>query len=130
MPIQYEIDCECGIVRHEFTGAITVEELETYWRNFLSENGLPQPLALYTDMRNCSMEVHGEDIHAMVRMVIEPMLGDRRLIAAAVVGSTTEYGVTKQFMAYSERCGVTEVFVDPDEALHWLQTARECLHAA
>ena len=130
MPIQYEIDRECGIVRHEFTGAITVGELETYWRNFLSERELPQPLALFADMRRCNMEVHGEDIHAIVHTVIEPMLGDRRWIAAAVVGSTTEYGVTKQFMAYSERCGVTEVFLDPNEALEWLQTARESLYPA
>jgi hypothetical protein len=130
MPIQYEIDRECGIVRHEFTGAITVGELESYWRDFLSENELPRPLALFADMRQCKMDVHGEDIQAIVHTVIEPLLGERRWVAAAVVGSPSEYGVTKQFMVYSERCGVTEVFLDPNEALAWLQSARGCLFGA
>lgn len=130
MPIQFEIDRVHGIVYHDFDGPITFGELETYWRTFLSKNDLPRPLALFADMRKCTMEVHGDDIQAIVHTVIEPLLGERRWVAAAVVGSTTEYGVTKQFMAYSERCGITEVFLDADEALAWLRSAKGWLAAA
>ena len=52
--------------------------------------------------------------------MIEPLLGDRRWIPGVEAGSNVEYGITKQFMVYSARYGVTEVFRDGDEAIRRL----------
>ena len=131
MPITYEIDRDRGIVYHVFTGQVGLDELERYWRTFLAEPDLPQPLALYADLRRGSLKVNGEDVQRIVQMVIEPLLRGRRWISAAVIGSPTDYGVTKQFMVYSDQFGVTQVFYEPDEALAWIdQTVREWTKSA
>ena len=120
MPIEYNIDPELGIVNHEFTGEIFYKDFEAYWRRFLSEPNLPEPLVMLADLRNCELRVDGEDVQRLARTVIEPLLGDRRWISAVIVASNVEYGVTKQFIVYSARFGETEVFRDAGEAIRWL----------
>lgn len=120
MPITYKLEPDFGIVYHEFTGEICLSEFEQYWRTLLTDPSVPDPLVLYADLRCCSLMVHGDDVRRIVREVIEPQLRGRRWVSAAVVASPADYGVTKQFMFYSNDCGVTEVFHDKDEAVSWL----------
>ena len=125
MPISYKIEPGEGIVYHEFAGEIGLSDFEGYWKTLLSDPSLPNPLLMFADLRCCSLTVHGEDVRRIVREVIEPRLRGRRWLSAAVVAAPAEYGVTKQFMFYSNECGVTEVFHDAEEATTWLtQTAR------
>ena len=123
MPIEYRIDRELRVVHHGFTGEIHLQDLEQHWRPFLSDPDLPDPLLMFADMRGCRIMVHGDDALYLVRRVIEPMLGTRRWVSAVAVSSSCDYGVTKQFIAYSDPFGETEVFMDARDAWRWL-TAR------
>lgn len=125
MPIEYRIDRGLGVVHHEFTGAISLEDFEQHWRRFLADPELPDPLFMFADMRNCRIVVHGADAQYLVQAVVNPLLGDRRWVSSVVVASPCDYGVTKQFIAYSEKFGDTEVFFDLDEATRWLAAKME-----
>ena len=121
MPIQYRIDPDSGVIFRRFTGDITYQDLEQHWRVLLADPDLPDPLTIIADMRECRLQVHGDEISSLVIDVIEPRLGRRRWFSAVVVAAPVQYGITKQFIAYSHGCGVTDVFYDMEEAVAWLQ---------
>jgi hypothetical protein len=64
--------------------------------------------------------VTGEDLHRLVRTVIEPLLGDRRRRFAIISPTPTQYGLAKPFMLYAEQCGGTETFRNVDAETAWL----------
>lgn len=123
MPIQYRIDPDSGVIFRRFTGDITLDDFERHWRTLFADPELPESLKIISDMRECRLQMHGEDITRLVSDIIEPGLGQRRWYSAVVVAAPVQYGITKQFMAYSHGCGVTDVFYDINEALAWLQAA-------
>ena len=120
MPIKYRIDEALGIIRHEFTGEISRSEFESYWERVLSDQSVPEPLVMMADMREWTLMINGDDVFHIVRESIAPRIGERRWIAAAVVSTPAQYGVARQFMAYSDGFGTTEIFDDPDSAIAWL----------
>ena len=123
MPIEYWIDEDLGIVRHEFTGEISRGEFERYWERMLSDPSIPEPLVMMADMREWTLMIDGHDVFHIVRESIAPRIGTRRWIAAAVVSNPAQYGVARQFNAYSDSFGTTGIFNDPDSAIAWLTTA-------
>lgn len=123
MPIQYRIDPDSGVIFRRLTGDVTLQDLVQHWRALLADPDVPEPLAMIVDMRECRLQVHGDEVSRLIIDVIEPNLGGRRLFSAVVVAAPVQYGITKQFMAYSQGCGVTDVFYDIDEALIWLRAA-------
>jgi hypothetical protein len=131
MPIEYHVDHDLGIVRHRFSDELALADFQLFWRELLTDPEVPDPLLMLADLRDCTFLIHGEDVHRIVATTIEPMIGDRRWLAAAVVADTTQFGVTMQFTAYSYDLGVTEIFHDIDTALAWLiETARKSSSAA
>ena len=125
MSIEYRIDSETGIVHHGFTGEIALADLERHWRRLLADPELPEPLFMFADMRDCHVLLDGNETHYLAHEVIEPLLNGRRWVSSVVVGSTCDYGVTKQFIAYSGQFGETEVFMELHEAVCWLADRRE-----
>ena len=126
MPITYRIDPGLGLVLRRFEGETTAEDFERHWRELMSDPELPAegPLLLVADMCECEFRLYGEDVHQIVNCVIEPLLAGRRWVSALVVSSSTQRGVANQFMVYSERCGVTQMFRDMDEATRWVAEFR------
>ena len=126
MPITYRIDPDSGTVFRRFAGETTAEDFERHWKEMMSDPELPAegPLLLVADMCECEMRLYGEDVYQLVNCVIEPLLGGRHWISAVVVRTTTQCGVTNQFMVYSERCGITQMFRDMEEAMRWLAEFR------
>ena len=123
MPIQYRIDPDSEIILRRFTGDVTFEEFEQHWRALLSDPDLPERLVMVVDLRECNLHLHGDEISRLVITVIEPNLGRRRWFSAVVVAAPVQYGISKQFIAYSRGCGVTDVFYDINEAVAWLHAA-------
>ena len=123
MPIQYRIDPDTDIIFRRFTGDITFDDFEQHWCALLADPAVPESLAMIVDLRDCRLRVHGDEISRLVADVIEPSLGRRRWFAAVVVAAPVQYGITKQFIAYSSGCGVTDIFYDVNEALTWLRDA-------
>ena len=112
---------------HVFAGEICLSDFEQHWKTLLPDPAVPDPIVIFADLRECSLTVHGDEVRRLVREVIEPRLRGRRWVSAAVVASPSDYGVPKQFMFYSNDCGVTEVFNDMDEAIAWMvKAARLC----
>lgn len=123
MPIDYRIDPDNGVIYRRFTGDITLQDFEHHWRSMLADPAVPATLAMIVDMRECRLLVHGEELSRLVADVIEPALGRRRWFSAVVVAAPVQYGITKQFMAYSRGCGVTDVFYEIEDAFEWLREA-------
>jgi hypothetical protein len=123
MPIQYRIDPDSGVIFRRFTGDITLQDFEQHWRSLLEDPALQEPLAMIVDMRECRLLVHGDELSSLIVNVIEPRLGRRRWFSAVVVAAPVQYGITKQFIAYSHGCGITDVFYDMEEAVEWIRAA-------
>ena len=121
MPIHYRIDPDSGVIFRRFTGDITLQDFEQHWRALLADPELPDPLTIIADMRECRLLVHGDEVSSLVIDVIEPRLGHRRWFSAVVVAAPVQYGISKQFIAYSRGCGITDVFYDMEEAVSWLR---------
>ena len=123
MPIQYRIDPDSGVIFRRFTGDITLQDFEQHWRSLLEDPALQEPLAMIVDMRECRLLVHGDELSSLIVNVIEPRLGRRRWFSAVVVAAPVQYGITKQFIAYSHGCGITDVFYDMEDAVEWIRAA-------
>ena len=126
MPIEYRIDTELRAVVRRIAGEIDRPELELHWRDMLSDPDVPEPIAILTDMREANVRLTHDEVQGMIRNIIRPALAGRKWISALVVASPLQFGQTRQFMAYTDECGWSGLFYDPDEAREWLlRTAAE-----
>lgn len=119
MPITYQIDPELGLVYREFKGSITLDVLAQHYRDLLSDPNAEGMLAWVTDMRDCTLELRGDDVQSLVDRTIRPLMCERRWHCAAIVRTEVQYGLTSQFALFSAECGETKVFYDLPEAIDW-----------
>ena len=120
MPTTREIDPTGRFVRATWTGDVTQADVEARVIEIFGHPILSEIGRSLTDIRGAQLMVNGADINAATVGTIIPMLGNRRWRTAYLVAGSFQYGMCRQFIAYTEQYIVSAIFTDEAEAIAWL----------
>ena len=121
MPITYVIDAQERLIFEDWTGEVSAADLAEYWRRYLAD---PEVLAIrrtIVDLRNSTPMFTGTELNALVKSIVQPVLGNRDWITALIVSRPLQMGVSRQYQVFAEQYSVDAIFHEPHEALEWIR---------
>jgi len=123
MGITYSIDDNLGIIRETWTGDVSAQDLATYWNHYLADPRVLSIRKTLVDLRDATPTFSGQQLSALIRAVVDPVLQGRDWKTAIVVAQPVQFGVSRQYHAFAQHYSTDSIFSDPATALAWL-TAR------
>ncbi len=120
MPITYTIDRALQLIRVVWHGQVDDNDLRAHVQRLLLD---PEARALgrnVTDVRAARMQLNGLGISSVVSQVIEPGLGGQRWRTGFVVSGPAQFGMLRQFEAYSDGTVAVGIFEEIAEAERWV----------
>jgi hypothetical protein len=121
MPISRRFDAADEILFMEFSGTVTMPELQESWREALtlSATGCRRHLADLREVADSAFT--GSDLHTAVLGLLSPSPIPSSHSTAIVAHNGAQYGVARMFSAFADGLFDVQVFTDVDAALAWLR---------
>jgi hypothetical protein len=120
MPATYSIDHSRRLIFEVWSGDVTVRDVRSLWKKYLSD---PQVMAIrktLADLRHCNLLINGRDIMELVEKVAVPGLHGLDWKTAIVVDQPDQYGFSHQFQVFAEVYNKNSIFYDYEKALAWI----------
>ena len=120
MPIEYRIEPESRVIIETWSGAVSISDLDAYWRDYLAD---PEVLSLrrtVVDLRAATIAFTGPELLALVQRRVMPVLGDRTWTTAIVVERPVQFGVGRQYQAFAGQYSQDAIFNDIAAATSWV----------
>lgn len=124
MPITYRLDRELQVIFETWTGDISAQELESYWKAYTADPEVMDVRRTIVDMRNGRPTFNGDDLARLIRSVVTPVLNGRDWKTAIVVKQPLQFGVSRQYGALAAHYSTDAIFEDTDSALRWLLSSQ------
>jgi proline iminopeptidase len=121
MPITYQIDRDCGIVRAAARGDVSLEEERKCLESFLADPDHQPGFGILLDNRDRGLPASSEHVRGMAEAFERHKEAVGRARMAIVVNREVSLGLARMFALLTERVPIhTEAFSDINEAEAWL----------
>jgi len=120
MPIDYVARPDEGFVEVVWSGTITAHDLRMSWSKILSDPAVLRIGQALTDIRDATLDFSGAELAQVVLTVAVPALNGRAWRSAIIVHDPVQFGVSRQYEAFSAQFGEDAIFFERDEARDWL----------
>jgi hypothetical protein len=124
MPIFYYVNPDRRVVLTKWLGSVDGGDLNSHFRNMLSDPYARKCAKTLIDLRDCTLQISGEDMRHAVQSIIVPAVGEGNWRSAILTPSPAGAGISQLFSAYGERFAIVAMFNDLHEALNWLSGDR------
>ncbi len=120
MPIDYVARPDEGFVDVVWAGTITAHDLRMSWSKILSDPTVLRIGRALTDIRDATLDFSGAELAEVVLTVAAPALKGREWRSAIIVHDPVQFGVSRQYEAFTAQFGEDAIFYDRDAARGWL----------
>jgi hypothetical protein len=120
MPISYTHDTARRITVVTWSGTVTAREFADHYRLLLTDDTADGYRRCIADLRNCVIDISGEQIRDAIQTTVKPLLGSRPWRSAILVNDPVAFGISRQYAAYSQAFSQSQIFSDEREGLAWL----------
>lgn len=120
MPIHSTINRDVGIIEEAWIGAITIDDLKSYWQNYLLDPEVLGLRRILVDLRAAEIKFKGLELDDLVQQFVVPKLNGLDWKTAIVTDKPIQYGVSRQHQVFAERYSKDAIFYDYTEARAWL----------
>jgi hypothetical protein len=120
MNITYKIDSSQGVIIEKWYGSVDVEDVAALWKLKLADKNVLACRGTLADLRDCQLQFSGDELRCKIRTILFPSVGARKIKTAILVSEPLQYGVARQFLAYSDEIGDGQVFTNEIAAYKWL----------
>jgi hypothetical protein len=121
MPITYTIDAGRDVIFERWSGEVSADVLESYWRDLLSDTAALECRRTVVDLRGSQIAFNGSELRQLVRTVAVPLLDGRAWTTALVVDAPVSFGIARQYQVFADSYSSDAIFDDEDAAVAWLQ---------
>ena len=120
MTIDYRLDPCNTYITETWRGSVSAADLREHWEHYLRDVRVLNLRRTLVDLRDASLSFTGEELAALVRSIVVPLLGGRDWITAIVVARPSQFGVSRQYHVFAELFSQDSIFYDIDTARSWL----------
>ena len=122
MGITYRFDGALGVVIARGEGAVTPEDLASYWESRVADRKHFDCRRILIDGRSSEIQFNGEDLRRLLNSILRPVTEAGSYRIAVLVTTAVQYGTARQFQVFFNELGVSEIFEDEAAALEWLRS--------
>ena len=120
MPITYWIDETVTIIREEWSGDVSAEDLGDHWRRYLADPRVMMLRRTLVDLRNGIPAFTGTQLRDLITRIVDPVLKGRDWRTAIVVDTSPQFGTSRQYQVFAEHYSRDAIFHDLESAAKWL----------
>ena len=120
MTTTYEIDSTQQLVRARWVGAIDAQALKAHWKEIVRDPGAENCRGSLGDLREAELCFTGAEMAALVRSILVQFLEGRSWKSAVLVERQVQFGVARQWDAFTGARVDVAIFDDEGKALDWL----------
>jgi hypothetical protein len=120
MPINYCIKSDKGYILEQWSGHVSITDLEEYWTLYLSDAEVMRLRKTIVDLRNATIAFKGQELDDLVQSLVVPKLNGLRWKSALVVSDPVQYGISRQYHVFSHLYSKDSVFYDIKDAERWI----------
>jgi hypothetical protein len=120
MPISYSIQANGAYILEEWEGTVSIKDLEEYWTKMLADPEVVRIRRTLADLTKADLAFKGHELDSLIRSLLLPKFTGREWKSALVVGSTVQFGISRQYQTFAERYSKDSIFTDRAAAEQWL----------
>jgi hypothetical protein len=121
MGLEFDLELNTGVFIERWHGDVTIADLKNFWTEKLSIQKRTGCWITLCDVRNSRPTFSVEELRSLVRSTFHSLLADPGAVGAVLTKEGMQYGVARQFIAFSEPIQSTELFTDEAQAYAWLE---------
>lgn len=120
MPISYTIDSARRVVLERWIGDIYGSDLSEHWRVMTGDPAAMGCRGSLADITECTFHIAGDELSKIIRAVVIPALLSNSWKAAILVNGPVQFGLARQYGAWTDDKHEMAIFSDRESALAWL----------
>lgn len=120
MAISYTVDESRGLVFERWVGEITSRELADHWRTITKDMSAMSCIGSLADISECAFHVTSDELTSIINSILIPAIPSKSWKVAVVVSKPVQFGVARQYGAWTDDIHQMAIFSDPELAIEWL----------
>jgi hypothetical protein len=120
MGITYEVDASKGVVFERWLGAIAGPDIVDHWMLLATDKEAMACGRSVADIRECALQVSGEELRYLVTFVLGPVLEGRHWKTAVLVREPVQFGMAREYQTLAGVFKEDAVFTDLPAACQWV----------
>ncbi len=122
MPIAYTINHEKNLIYETWTGEVRIDDLATYWKQYLADPEVLKIRRTIVDLRTCVIIFNGTEFDDLIQKIVLPIMGGLKWTTAIIVSRPVQFGVSRQYQVFAERYSRDSIFFSMADAEKWIDS--------